>query len=164
MGKESGKGRDEGVLRKKPIIRLSNGEHSTPYDISGKPMVFLPLKRAQIEYTTVSQKVIQSKGSKEFIKDKLGIKEPDLFDEIKQHIIPLYKNGLNSFPSNKKHLEHFEFIIDVYEKSKDSVRFELIELIKMEETYFFQVIEAGTEKSYYSRADLSYFRTIQLEE
>jgi len=159
-----GRNREDGVLRRKPIIRLSNGRHTEPFDLSGKPKVYLPVAKKKVPYDTIHPEVISNKPSLEFIRDKLGIKEPDLLDEIKQHIIPLYKTGVKSFPANKLHLEHVEFIFDVYEKGKDFVKSELVELIKSEGIFFFQAREFNSEKVYYVRVDNCYLRDKLLEE
>ncbi len=160
----SGRGKDDGILRKKPIIRLANGKHTEPFDATGKPKVFLPVVKKKVPYDTIHPEVISSKPALEFIKDKLGMKQPDLLDEIREHIIPLYKIGVASFPTNEKHLEHVEFMLDVYHKGKEIVKSELIELIKSEGIYFFRVIELNTGKSYYGRADNCYFQDTQLKE
>jgi len=144
----SGIGKDEGVLRKKPIIRLSNGEHIQPFDSEGKPKVFLPLAKRQSDYDTVSSKVIQSKASLDFIKNKLGIKEPNLFDKIKIRVVPLYQDETNS-PNKVEHIKHCKFILDVYSNSNDVVKGDLVELFNETSVKFIQAANAKTgEQSY----------------
>lgn len=150
----SGTKKDQGVLRQKAIIRLSNGEHSKPFDENDKPIVYLPLKKQDLAYTTVSSKVLQSKGAMGFIKDKLGIREPNLFDNIKNHIIPLYKTSVVKV-SQKKHLEHFQLILDVFSNSKDNFKNEIVELLRDEEIKFIHSVNAMTgDKSYQNYQDV----------
>jgi hypothetical protein len=150
----SGNNRDKGALRQKAIIRLNNGEHSNAFDSNDKPIVFLPFKKQNLTYTTVSPKVLQSKGAKSFIKDKLGIREPNLFDNIKNHIIPLYiKNKVNV--TQKNHLEHFQLILDVYNNASDNFKLELIELLRDKRIKFIHSINAMSgEKSYQNYQDV----------
>lgn len=150
----SGNKKDQGALRQKAIIRLNNGEHSKPFDAFDKPIVFLPLSKQNLFYNTISPKVLQSKGAKSFIEKKLGIREPNLFDNIKNHIIPLYKTSKVNIPQ-KTHLEHFQLILEVYSKSKDNFKDEIVELLRDNEIKFIHSINAMTgEKSYQNYQDV----------
>lgn len=153
----------EGVLRKKPFIRLSSGKHTEPFDLNGKPKVFLPVAKKKIPYDIIHPDVISSKFSLEFIKDKLGINEPNLLDEIRSHIIPLYIEGASKFPTNKIHLKHMEFVLDVYVNGKDNIKAEIIEMLCFENVYFFKVLEFNTFKNYWGRGDICYLRSEKLE-
>jgi len=153
----------EGVLRKKPFIRLSNGNHTEPFDLNGKPKVFLPVAKKKVPYDIIHPEVISSRSSLEFIKDKLGIKEPNLLDEIRNHIIPLYIAGASKFPTHKIHLEHMEFVLDVYVNGKETVKDEIIEMLCFEDVYFFKVLEFNTLKNYWGRGDICYLRSEKLE-
>lgn len=150
----SGNKRDEGLLRQKAIIRLNNGEHSKPFDSDDKPIVFLPIKKQNLEYATISPKVLQSKGSMGFIKEKLGIREPNLFDNIKNHIIPLYKTSKVNV-SQKTHLEHFQLILEVFSKSNDNFKDEIIDLLRDNKIKFIHSVNAMSgEKSYQNYQDV----------
>lgn len=150
----SGNKKDQGALRQKAIIRLNNGQHSKPFDSNDKPIVFLPLKKQNLAYATVSPKVLQSKGAMGFIKEKLGIREPNLFDNIKNHIIPLYKkNKVNV--SQKTHLEHFQLILEVFSKSSDNFKDEIIELLRDNKIKFIHSVNAMSgEESYQNYQDV----------
>jgi hypothetical protein len=150
----SGNKKDQGALRQKAIIRLNNGEHSKPFDASDKPIVFLPIIKQNLAYTTVSPKVLQSKGAKSFIEKKLGIREPNLFDNIKNHIIPLYKTNKINVPQ-KTHLEHFQLILEVFSKSSDNFKDEMVELLRDNNIKFIHSINAKSgEKSYQNYQDV----------
>jgi hypothetical protein len=150
----SGNKKDQGALRQKAIIRLNNGEHSKPFDANDKPIVFLPLSKQNLLYNTVSPKVLQSKGAMSFIKEKLGIREPNLFDNIKNHIIPLYKTKKVTV-SKKDHLEHFQLILEVYNKSSDNFKVEIIELLRDNEIKFIHSVDAMSgEKSFQNYEDV----------
>lgn len=160
----AGKGKSEGILRKKPIIRLANGKHTEPFDEHGKPKVFLPVLKKKVPYDTINPVVISNKPSFKFINDKLGIKEPNFIDEIRQYIVPLYRTGSNSYPSDKIHLEHVKFIIEVYLNGKEAIKSELVELIKAEGINFFRVRELNSPKQYYGGGDICYFQEKKLKD
>jgi hypothetical protein len=150
----SGNKKDQGALRQKAIIRLKNGEHSKPFDNNDKPIVFLPLKKQNLEFATISPSVLQSKNAMSFIKDKLGIREPNLFDNIKNHIIPLYKISKVNV-SQKVHLEHFQLILEVFSKSSDNFKDEIVELLRDKKIKFIHSINAmNGEKSYQNYQDV----------
>lgn len=144
----SGTKKEQGALRHKAIIRLKNGEHSKPFDDNEKPIVFLPLKKQDLAYSTISPKVLQSKRAIGFLKDKLGIREPNLFDNIKNHIIPLYKASKINV-SQKLHLEHIQLILEVYDKSSDNFKIELIDLLSDKKIKFIHSINAMSGKTSY---------------
>ncbi|WP_417861399.1 sacsin N-terminal ATP-binding-like domain-containing protein [Winogradskyella sediminis] len=150
----SGTKKDQGALRQKAIIRLNDGEHSKPFDSYDKPIVFLPLKKKKLAYTTVSPKVLQSKGSMGFIKEKLGIREPNLFDNIKNHIIPLYKTNKVNI-TQKTHLEHFQLILEVFIESSENFKDEIVELLRNNKIKFIHSVNAMSgEKSYQNYQDV----------
>lgn len=151
----SGKGKEEGPLRKKPIIRITNGKHMNPFDTEGNPQVYLPLANQQLGYATINQNVIQSKASLEFIKNKLGLKEPNLFDKIKHHIVPLYKNE-SKYPELKEHLEHISLVLEVYEKANDIIKGELVKLFNDTDVKFIQAVNAKTSEFSYQNYQYVY--------
>ena len=154
----SGRGKDEGTLRKKPIIRLNNGEHIEPFDSDGKPKVFLQISKRQTNYDTVSPNVINSKRSSDFIKNKLEIKEPNLFDEIKRHIVPLYQD--NTISRNKtEHIKHCKLILEVYEAANDSTKEDLVTLFENTDVKFIHSINAKTGEASYQNYQFVYLQS-----
>lgn len=108
----------KGILRTKPIIRLENNDHISPYDNNGKIQVYLPAE-TKSEYKTVKRALTENEESLKFLKE-LGLTKPDLFAEINQLILPKYQKdnpvkdewyfddfekllrGYENIPSNKK--------------------------------------------------------------
>jgi len=158
----SGRGKDEGVLRKKPIIRLTNGKHTTPFDFEGNPKVYLPMANQQLEYETLNPNVISSKASLEFIKNKLGIKEPNLFDKIKYHIVPLYKDESN-YPTILEHLKHLNLILEVYKNATEVLKADIIKLFADTEVKFIQSINAKTGETSFQNYQYVYLPNKDLE-
>lgn len=77
-------------LRYKPIIRLENGEMCSPY-FNGSVQVYLP-SNGTSQYKVVKKYFMKYKDSEAFLKE-LGLKEPNLYSEIDEYIIPKYRNG-----------------------------------------------------------------------
>jgi len=82
--------RNDGLLRDKPIIRLKNNGHCSPFDSSGKIQVYLPTK-TKSSYKTVKSSITQNKTALEFLTN-LDICKPDIFAEIKEFVLPKYSD------------------------------------------------------------------------
>lgn len=160
----TGRGKEVGILRKKPIIRLLNGKHTEPFDINGKPKVFLSSDKKKVTYDIVHPEVISTKPALEFIREKLGIKEPNYVDQIRQQIIPLYKADVKSKVKLEKHFEHMQFILDIYSKGSESVKSEIVEMISNNEIFIFYVFDLKTTTNYWGRASNCYIESDELKE
>ena len=146
----AGSGNYEGVLRRKPFIRLENGKHITPFDEKGRPVVFLPFDGNKLDFNIIKEDVIISKPAKEFIKDKLGIKEPNIFDEIKFQILPQYSRP-DKIVSYDKHLQHMQTILEFYFNTGDYFKQEIKRLITESSLKIFLSKDGnGVEISYQS--------------
>lgn len=95
---------EEGVLRLKPIIRLKNNNHCSPFDSAGKIQVYLPTK-VKTSYQTVKTTIVENKTAKIFL-DSLGIEEPDIIAEINETVLPKYIKGNKSIKTS-------EYLIDL---------------------------------------------------
>lgn len=114
---------EEGILRKKPIIRLKDNSHIAPYDEFGNIQVYLPTERKS-EYKTIKNIFTKDEGSLQFLKE-LGVKKPDIFAEIKEFVIPKYHG--EKIISEKNYFEDLEKIITAFSKgSDDDTRKELL--------------------------------------
>lgn len=156
-----GAGRERGVLRTKPIIRLDNNEQTLPFDEEGEPRVFLPIKSGKVSYDCVKPSVISSKGSFEFINKKLGIHEPDLFDQVKQLIIPLYKEEKK--PSKLEHAQHVRLVHKIFKNLPEDRKEELTDLFQDIEVKFFRSISTLTGKETYENYQESYIPVHELK-
>jgi hypothetical protein len=115
--------RPEGILRKKPIIRLKDNSHIAPYDEFGNMQVYLPTERKS-EYKTIKNIFTKDESSLQFLKE-LGVKKPDIFAEIKEFVIPKYHG--EKIISEKKYFEDLEKMIAAFSnKSDDNTRKELL--------------------------------------
>jgi len=115
--------RSEGVLRKKPIIRLKNNNHSSPFDSSGKIQVYLPIE-TKSSYKTVKNAVAKDETALEFLKN-LGISKPDIFAEINEFILPKYGEDELDIKDDK-YFEDIEKILLAFSKKKSSEKREAL--------------------------------------
>lgn len=116
--------KEEGILRKKPIIRLKDNSHIAPCDEFGNMQVYLPTERKS-EYKTIKNSFTKGEGSLQFLKE-LGVKKPDIFAEIKEFVIPKYHG--EKIISEKNYFEDLEKIITAFNKeSDDNSRKELLD-------------------------------------
>ncbi len=132
-----------GILRMKPIIRLINNSHMPPFNEDGKAIVFLPLKKGVAKLSTIKPEVIKSKASLSFVKNKLGIKEPDIFDSFKHQILPIYHSE-HPKVSAKDHLAHMQIILEIFRNSNYNQKKEITEIFTDKELRFFHVFDNKT--------------------
>lgn len=121
--KERTNWRSEGVLRNKPIIRLKNNRHCSPFDSSGKIQVYLPTK-TKSSYKTVKKSIAENDKALEFLK-KLEISKPDIFAEINEFIIPKYAKEEIDI-NDDRYFEDIEKLLNAFLKKKSSEKKETL--------------------------------------
>jgi len=91
-----------GLLRTKPIIRLHDNTHVVPFRSNGTmPNAFLPPPE-ETEFPIVKRSIVCDDQADNFLK-RLGLSEPDVFDDIVERVLPKYmKADVSSIP----HHEH----------------------------------------------------------
>ena len=120
-------GRNAGVLRRKPIIRLFDNTHITPCDKDNKIQVYLPAE-TKSKYQTVKEILTQSEKSLKFLTE-LGLSKPDIFAETKEFVVPKYTNH-NPDISLEEYFEDFEKLLIAFEKEDSEKKKELISALK----------------------------------
>ncbi|MBU0567457.1 DUF3883 domain-containing protein [bacterium] len=109
----------EAILRTKPIIRLEDDSHITPFDSEGNIQVCLPTE-SKSRYNTVKKVFVDHENSLEFLTE-LGLSSPDLFDEIRKFVLPEYqKDEINI--QEDKYLEDFEKLLIAFNKIESEER------------------------------------------
>ena len=117
---------DDPFLRYEQIIKLSTEGHIAPFvrfDKRKKPKVYLPSKRF-LGHTTVNEKLSKNKKSLKFLIE-LGLKEPNLHDHVREHIIPKYQE--NTSVSNKEWLQDLMEILKSYRTIRSDEKVDLRE-------------------------------------
>lgn len=125
--KESYYNRKGGVLRRKPIIRLSDREHIEPYDKDGNIQVYLP-GESKSKYKTIHESLVKDKYSYKFLLE-LGVSKPDIFSEIKEFLIPKYSQE-NLDIADEEYYEDIEKFLLAYNETDSEKKEDLFSLLK----------------------------------
>jgi len=120
-------GRNAGILREKPIIRLPDNTHIAPCDKNNKIQVYLPAD-TKSKYKTVKKEFTQNENSLKFLTE-LGLTKPDIFAEIKEFVITKYVNS-NPDVDIEEYLDDFEKLVIAFKKDKADKQKELIDDLK----------------------------------
>ncbi len=94
------------LLYEKPIIRLEDGSHVKPFH-KNEAQAYLPSHYGS-GFPTVKKEVCNSTKSLSFLND-LGLKEPDVVDEVISHILPKYLK--QDHVDQAEHMQDIELII-----------------------------------------------------
>jgi len=116
-----------GVLRSKPIIKLTTGELVNPTNESGDIQVYLPGKQKS-EFKTIKKSLVKDPDALEFFQS-LGITEPDKISEIKEFIVPKYW-AIDSLPSKKEYQNNFNKVYQIWLGEDDYNKNRITDLIK----------------------------------
>lgn len=91
-----------GVLRSKPILRLANGSQEAPFKSDGTtPKAFLPPPE-ETAFPVVSRSIVTDEQARTFLK-RLGLSEPDVFDDIVERVLPKYTKTDGDSVSDTEH-------------------------------------------------------------
>lgn len=116
-------GRNAGILRQKPIIRLSDNSHIPPCDKDNKIQVYLP-SGTKSKYKTIKDTLTKNENSLKFLTE-LGLTKPDIFAEIRQFVFPKYRNPEpNVF--TEEYLDDFEKLLIAFQKDTPDKQRELV--------------------------------------
>ena len=150
----------DGIWKKKPIIRLSNGKNVAPYDGHGNRQAWLPSKSLTY-FETVKSTVIEDKEAKEFL-GLIGLEKPDLLAEFKKYIAPQYKNEGSSVET-EKYLQHICMAIKAHREylNTPDKKKELVNTIKS--LYFIKSQNVDTGDNRFRKPDQVYLPTKVLE-
>jgi superfamily I DNA and/or RNA helicase len=135
------------LIKTKPIFLNQDSKAAAAFDAKGDPLLFLPTDDDERGCHTVNEILLQNKETKSFIKDQLGIREPDLRDEIYNKILSQYIDGakidINAL------LTHFKKIFKYYQ-----------ECPQVEKTSFINRVKEYSFVLYTTAADETVFRGI----
>jgi hypothetical protein len=95
----------------KPWIRLEDGSHVTAFT-SGQPNAFLP-SNIPTDFPTVRASVCASEESLKFLRNNLGLSEPDPVDDVIANILPHYAKASHDH-NQERYREHLRAIVAAY--------------------------------------------------
>ncbi len=144
-------------LNSVPLVRLENGSHVLP-SIDGQPQAFLP-GPSTTSFPTVKAAVCQDESANQFLRQGLGLKEPDLVDDVIQHIIPEY-SGDTIQVTDYVYEQHIERVLKAFATDSQSQRSRLVNILRA--TRFVRIVDAGQGSKSWGRPDSVYLPTEHL--
>jgi len=147
----------EGLLRRKPIIRTSDDQMVIPFDENDNPKVFLPTSD-ESNFPIVKKNIFEHKGAKSFLIN-LGLREPDLIDEVLKFVLPKYELGNNKI-NDDVHLLDLKKIKRALETKFDSQKEIFVNILK--NTNFIRAINAGNGEKEFKKPTEIYIDNDQL--
>jgi hypothetical protein len=102
-------GSGAGILRQTAFLRLQGNEMESPFEKDNKTLkVFLPGNEPS-DFPTVKREIYADERAKKFLAD-LGLKEPDVVEEVIKILLPKYMDTTDASISDEEHLRDFEKI------------------------------------------------------
>ena len=98
-----------GILRSKPIVRLQDDSHVPPFRSDAQPNAFLPPPE-DTDFPIVKRSIASDEQAGNFLK-RLGLSEPDVFDDIVERVLPKYSKGDVSSISETEHAANIKKIL-----------------------------------------------------
>ncbi|MFA4907694.1 MAG: hypothetical protein WC602_05480 [archaeon] len=127
-----------GILRVKPIIRLEDDNLKVPFQSdSTTPNVFLPPPE-ETDLPIVKRSIASKEKVKDFLK-RLGLSEPDLFDDIVRRVLPKYMRPDTSSISPNEHKAYIQTILRALRSDSESGKLKVIRAAK--QTPFIKAVD-----------------------
>ena len=159
LWREPGPGEQPGPARARPIIRLEDGSHVTPFDSAGRPAAYLP-GPAVTGVPTVRRAVADFPAARQFL-EALRFTEPDVVAEVLESILPRYGGLEVADLDAAQHDADLECVVRALAEASAGRRQQLLE--QLQQTAFLVGENAATgEKRLLTPASL-YQRTKELE-
>ena len=140
-----------------PLMRLEDGTHVAP-GADDAPHAYLPTS-APTDFPTVRRAVCDSQESLDFLKS-LGLREPDLVDDVKANILPSYLADHVSVDASRYERD-VRRIIDTYKAVDGDRRGKLTEALRRAK--FVRVIDAGSGGPIFAKPADTYAPTDTLQ-
>ena len=147
------------LLRRKPIIRLSDDSHIEPDDDKDKIQVYLPAE-TKSKYKTVKESLTKNEKSFTFLTE-LGLSKPDIYAEIKEFIFPKYRVPDPDIDI-KEYFEDFEKLLFVFKKENSEKKNEM--MLELKYLHFIYSINSITGESHFCEPNKAYLNTEDLME
>lgn len=139
-----------------PLMRLEDGTHVAS-GTGDSPRAYLPTS-ASTDFPTVRRTVCDSKDSLGFL-NSLGLREPDLVDDVKVNILPSYLADRVSV-DDSRYESDLRRIIDTYKAIDGDRRRKLTEALR--QAKFVRVIDIGSGEPTFAKPSGTYAPTDSL--
>jgi len=145
-------------LREKPIIRLENGSHITPW-IGKQPQAFLP-GLTVTDFPMVRRAICDHGPAREFLV-QLGLTEPDPVDDVVAHVLPKYA-GKNIAQRETEYHADVQRVLKAFSTDSKSQREKLLTALRS--AYFVLAVDPGNGKRSWARPTDIYLPTQRLKD
>ncbi len=135
----------QGWFSRLPWVRLKNGKH-VPAKNGDSLLAFLPTED-ETDFPTVRSSVCETKPAREFLVS-LGLKEPDLVDDVIEHIIPTYFGDRIDVDDEKYQSDIGRILKAIDTDSSNQLR-RLLECLK--NSKFVRSVDAGNDSRLYEK-------------
>ena len=146
------------MLRNKPIIRLEDGTHVSPFKQDGSQSAFLPPEN-ETKFPVVNREIAKNEKALEFLRN-LKLTEPDAVDEVIGHILPKYSHGQPDV-SDDKHLRDMKKILHAY-STEDSQEKKSLLTDRLADTAFINAENPVLQQMEYKKPGQLYFQNEDL--
>lgn len=148
-----------GILRGKPILRLQDGRQWIPFKSNGStPNAFLPPPE-ETDFPVVSRSIVTDEQACTFLK-RLGLSEPDVFDDIVERVLPKYDKGDALSISETEHAADINKILRALTSDSESGKKKVIE--KAKQTPFLKAVSQTGEIAFKNPLEI-YLQTNNLK-
>jgi len=127
LWKEKTYSEKEGLLRSKPIIRLDNDSHTKPFHSDGKPLAYLP-GEDETDFSIVKESLVKDEKSRKFLQD-LGLRKPDIVDDIISNILPKYK-GEKISVGREENIKYVKIITKILKNHSSDRKYKLLDELR----------------------------------
>ncbi len=152
------------IIKLRPILRLEDGRHVAPfnrpssYSRSETPNAFL-LREGSSKFPLVKRSLLADDTVYAFLKD-IGLSEPDIVDEVRRFILPLYQEGIFALVNDERYQQSISYIQEALQRSSHLARQELISLLN--KTPFILAINAKMMERGWKTPHEVYYKTEEL--
>ena len=140
-----------------PLVRLDDGTHEVAL-INEQPQAYLPTEN-KTDFLTVRASVCQSENALDFLR-YLGLREPDLVDDVVEHVLPKYANELVDV-ADAEYQSDIRRIVNAYGTDSRDQRNRLVDALK--NTRFIAAVDAGNGSTQFVRPHEVYQATEALK-
>ena len=145
-------------LSKIPLIRLEDGTHVV-FETGDEISVFLPTETTT-GFPTVRSLVCASEAAREFL-ISLGLKEPDLVDDVITNVLLKYQNDETYDITNADYDEDISRILKAYRTDSQTQQKKLVDVLS--KSRFVKSIDASDGSKYYVKPLQVYLATKRLK-
>ena len=122
-----------------PLIRLEDGSHVVPL-VNGQPQAFLQGDSAT-GFPTVKEEICNNEAAYRFLKYGLGLREPDLVDDVVENILPIYRDETVDV-SDDDYANHVQRMVKAFGTDSRTQRRKLVDHLRF--TRFVRAVDAGS--------------------